>query len=82
MTEGCLSMPGIFEKVLRYPEVVVSFLNGRAEPQLVQFDGLEAHCAQHEMDHQEGQLFTNKFGPVKRDLLKRKMQKRLKKDRK
>lgn len=81
MEEGCLSAPGIFEEVLRYPEVVVSYLTPEGETKLVQFDELEAHCAQHEMEHAEGQLFVQKFGPVKRDQLKRKMQKHLRRTR-
>lgn len=78
MTEGCLSLPGVFEEVLRFSEVVISFQNHLGEVLKHQLGGLEAQCAQHEYDHLDGLLMTDDLGPVKRDIVKRKIAKELK----
>jgi len=78
--EGCLSLPGIVERVRRYRQVVVegdditSVEMGRRRWDL---EGIEAQCAQHEIDHLDGKLFSDGFKPVKRDITKRKVQKAL-----
>lgn len=77
--EGCLSIPGVFDQVLRFPQVQIRAVDWSTGPESKLFDlyGLEAQCAQHEIEHFEGMLFVQKFGRVKQDILKRKMQKHL-----
>lgn len=73
--EGCLSIPGVVEKVLRFPEVIITAQDLSGEESRWQFEGIEAQCAQHEAEHLDGLLFIDSFGPVKRGLLKKKVQK-------
>ncbi len=67
--EGCLSLPEILEEVTRPARVTVRYLDpdGRAEE--VGFDGLEAVCVQHEIDHLDGRLIIDYVGAVKRRLI-------------
>lgn len=76
--EGCLSFPDIFVKVSRPQRVVVRAqdLNGN-EFKLDVMD-LEARCVEHETDHLDGELFIEYLSPLKRDLVKRKIKKRIK----
>ena len=75
--EGCLSFPGVFVQVKRPQRVVVRAqdLNGGS------FDldvlDLEARCVSHETDHLDGDLFIEYLSPLKRDLLKRRIKKRI-----
>jgi peptide deformylase len=82
MDEGCLSVPGIFEKVRRAEKVTVSALNREGEVYRLDADGLLAVCIQHEMDHLEGKLFVDYLSPLKRHRAKKKLEKerRLKAD--
>lgn len=75
--EGCLSVPGVYEKVLRYPEIIIRATNIHKETELRLFQlyGLEAQCAAHEIEHLDGKLFVDSFGRVKKDIIKRKVQK-------
>ena len=75
--EGCLSFPDIFFKVKRPQRVVVRAqdING-SEFRLDVMD-LEARCVEHETDHLDGELFIEYLSPLKRDLMKRKIKKRL-----
>lgn len=74
--EGCLSIPGIVEKVKRYPNVIVEALDPETgERKHWDLGGIEAQCAQHEIEHLDGKLFADKFGAVKRDIVKRKIKK-------
>ncbi len=77
--EGCLSVPGIYEKIMRYPEIIIRAINieRETEPRLFQLQNLEAQCALHELEHLEGKMFTDGYGPVKRDIVKRKILKHL-----
>ena len=54
--EGCLSVPGIYDKVERAEHVVVRYLDLNGKTQTISSDGLLAVCLQHEMDHLEGIL--------------------------
>jgi len=76
--EGCLSFPGVFIEVKRPQRVVVRAqdLNG-TEITLDVMD-LQARCVSHETDHLDGELFINYLSPLKRDLAKRKIKKRIK----
>src|SRR5689334_14482122 len=64
--EGCLSVPGYYDKVTRAAKVTVRALNARGEPFELTTDGLLAVCIQHEMDHLEGKVFVEKLSPLKR----------------
>jgi peptide deformylase len=78
--EGCLSIPDQYADVKRPARVRMAWtdLNGRAQDE--EFDGLWATCAQHELDHLDGRLFIDHLGPIKRQLITRRMEK-LKRDR-
>jgi peptide deformylase len=73
--EGCLSVPTFFEKVKRAEHVRVKALN--KEGQSFEFDArdLLAVCVQHEMDHLEGKLFVDYISSLKRQRIKRKLEK-------
>lgn len=73
--EGCLSIPGVSERVLRFPEVIITAQDLSGEESRWQFEDIEAQCAQHEAEHLDGVLFIDKFGPVKQGLLQKKVQK-------
>jgi peptide deformylase len=71
--EGCLSVPGFFEKVTRAEHIIVSALNREGE--LFKFDArdLLAVCVQHELDHLNGKLFVDYISPLKRQRIKKKL---------
>jgi peptide deformylase len=75
MEEGCLSVPGIFEKVTRAEKVIVSALDRNGEPFELDADGLLAVCIQHELDHLEGKLFVDYLSSLKRHRAKKKLEK-------
>ena len=76
--EGCLSLPGIYDKLSRATHIRVRALGRDGEPFEMEADGLLAVCIQHEMDHLEGKLFVDYLSELKRQLIRR----RLEKDRK
>ncbi len=63
--EGCLSVPGIYEKVTRAARVVVSAQNEQGEQRKLSADGLLAVCIQHEMDHLVGRVFVERLSRLK-----------------
>jgi len=63
--EGCLSVPGVYEKVRRARRVTVRALDGAGEPFTLAAEGLLAVCIQHEMDHLEGTIFVEKLSRLK-----------------
>jgi len=71
--EGCLSIPKIHEDVVRKEKVTISYLNENFEPQVKTFTGITARVILHEYDHIEGKLFIDHIKPLKRTLLKRKL---------
>ena len=71
--EGCLSIPDIREDVNRNPTITLSYLDADFIPFTRTFDGLLARVIQHEYDHIEGILFTDKISSLKRRLLKGKL---------
>ena len=72
-SEGCLSLPDLFEDVERPKQVRMSFLDidGKQHDEL--FDGLWATCAQHELDHLNGVLFIDHLSRMKRSMMTKKM---------
>jgi peptide deformylase len=76
--EGCLSVPGYYDKVTRAARITVRAFDERGEPYTLDADGLLAVCIQHEMDHLEGQVFVEKLSPLKRARLLAKLRKKQK----
>jgi peptide deformylase len=74
--EGCLSLPGYYEKVRRASRVKVRALDERGEPFEIEAEGALAVCIQHEMDHLEGRVFVDYLSPLKRVRLTTKLRKR------
>ncbi|WGV14702.1 peptide deformylase [Fuscovulum ytuae] len=73
--EGCLSIPDQYAEVQRPAEVRVRWMGLDGKSQEEQFSGLWATCVQHEIDHLNGKLFIDYLGPLKRQLITRKMEK-------
>ena len=73
--EGCLSIPEQYAEVDRPAEVRVRWLALDGSTQEEQFAGLWATCVQHEIDHLNGKLFIDFLGPLKRQMITRKMEK-------
>lgn len=71
--EGCLSIPGIREDVSRQPDIVIEYYDEDFNLVEETYTGLNARVIQHEYDHIEGILFTDKINPLKRNLLKNKL---------
>ncbi len=63
--EGCLSVPGIFEKVTRAARITVTALDEQGRQRTVDAEGLLAVCIQHEMDHLMGRVFVEKLSQLK-----------------
>lgn len=76
--EGCLSFPGIFFDVKRPQRVVVRAYDLDGSEFSLDVMNLEARCVAHETDHLDGELFINYLSPLKRDLTKRKIKRRVK----
>lgn len=75
MDEGCLSVPGFYETVRRADWVRVRALDRRGQPFELETDGLLAVCIQHELDHLDGKLFVDYLSSLKRDRIRRKLEK-------
>ena len=71
--EGCLSIPGIREDVKRKPEITIEYYDENFELKEEQYSGLAARIIQHEYDHLEGVLFTDRINPFRRRLLNGKL---------
>ncbi|OGV74189.1 MAG: peptide deformylase [Methylophilales bacterium RIFCSPHIGHO2_02_FULL_57_10] len=75
--EGCLSVPGVYEKVQRPERVTVTALDADGQPFTLEANGLLAVCIQHEMDHLKGKVFVEYLSQLKQTYIKRKLKKRL-----
>jgi peptide deformylase len=73
--EGCLSVPGIFEKVVRAQRITVAALDAHAKRFELEAEGLIAVCIQHEMDHLEGKVFVDYLSRLKRQRILAKFKK-------
>ena len=71
--EGCLSIPKIREDVLRKPKLTIEYVDENFKKHIETYDGLIARVIQHEYDHIEGILFTDKINPFKRKLISGKL---------
>ena len=73
--EGCLSLPGIYDKLPRATSVRVKALNRDGQSFEMDAEGLLAVCIQHEMDHLEGKLFVDYLSELKRRMIRRRLEK-------
>jgi peptide deformylase len=73
--EGCLSVPGFYETVCRPRRISVNALDRDGQPVTHELDGLAAVCLQHEVDHLDGKLFVDYISPLKRQRIRRKLEK-------
>ena len=73
--EGCLSVPGIFEKISRAERVLVRYLDRDGRQQELTAEGMLAVCIQHEMDHLRGKLFVDYLSELKRTRIRSKLEK-------
>lgn len=71
--EGCLSIPGIREDIERNPIITIQYMDENFKEQTETFEGLKARIIQHEYDHIEGVLFTDKISQFKKRLLNGKL---------
>ena len=71
--EGCLSIPDLRDTVMRHAELRLRYLDEHFQPQEAVFKGLQARIIQHEYDHLNGVLFFDHLSPLKRQLLKGKL---------
>ncbi|MGR2661129.1 peptide deformylase [Chromobacterium haemolyticum] len=74
--EGCLSVPGIYDKVTRAEHVKVRALGRDGKPFELEADGLLAICIQHEIDHLDGKVFVEYLSQMKQTRIKTKLKKR------
>ncbi|MFL6549216.1 MAG: peptide deformylase [Povalibacter sp.] len=75
MEEGCLSVPGIYDKVARAERIRVRTLDRKGRQIEFDAEGLLAVCIQHEMDHLDGKLFVDYLSELKRTRIRKKLEK-------
>jgi peptide deformylase len=75
--EGCLSVPGIYEKIARAERISVRALGADGQTFTLEADGLLAVCIQHEMDHLKGRVFVEYLSRLKQTRIRAKMQKQM-----
>jgi peptide deformylase len=75
MEEGCLSVPGVYEKVQRADHIAARALDRDGNRLEFEADGLLAVCIQHEIDHLDGKLFVDYLSPLKRQRIRKKLEK-------
>ena len=73
--EGCLSVPGVYDKVERAERVTVRYLDLAGDVQTLTVDGLLAVCIQHEIDHLKGRVFVDHLSQLKQTRIKSKLAK-------
>lgn len=73
--EGCLSVPGIFADVERADRIRLAAQDVNGQAFELEAEGLLAVCIQHEMDHLQGKLFVDYLSPLKRDMVRKKLEK-------
>lgn len=71
--EGCLSIPDVREDVFRQPEITITYQDENFKTHTDSYTGIVARIIQHEYDHIEGVLFTDKLSPLKKRLIKSKL---------
>lgn len=74
--EGCLSVPGIYEKVRRAEKITIKALDEKGQPFTLEADGFLAVCLQHEVDHLRGRVFVEHLSQLKQGRIRTKLKKR------
>lgn len=74
-SEGCLSVPGYYENVVRPEKIRVNALNREGNPFELRPEGLLAVCIQHEIDHLNGKLFVDHLSGLKRQRIRKQLEK-------
>lgn len=72
-SEGCLSLPGLSENVSRVEHVRLSWVDEDFQPREQEFSGFLARVIQHEYDHLEGKVYTDRISPIRRQLISGKL---------
>lgn len=80
LEEGCLSVPGIYDKLKRAQRIRVRALGADGQPYELEAEGLKAVCIQHEMDHLDGKVFVEKLSRMKQQRILAKIRKRQRED--
>ena len=75
MEEGCLSVPGVYERVERADRIRVRAMDRQGQAFELDADGLLAVCIQHEIDHLDGKLFVDYLSQLKRQRIRKKLEK-------
>lgn len=75
LNEGCLSIPTLLEQMSRYTNLSVAYFDENGESKVTAFSGMAAQAVQHEIDHMDGVLLTDKLGPAARARLASKLAK-------
>lgn len=73
MEEGCLSIPGVHEKVPREDKIRIAYLDEELQPREEEYTGYAARVIQHEHDHLDGILFVDKVSPLRKRMIKSKL---------
>ncbi|QRN02776.1 peptide deformylase [Legionella sp. MW5194] len=73
--EGCLSVPGVYDTVVRADKVTIRALDRTGKSYEMTADGLLGECFQHEIDHLNGKLYVDLLSPLKRSMARRKLEK-------
>lgn len=71
--EGCLSIPGVSENVKRYEHVNLKWYDRNFEPHEQEFTGFASRIIQHEFDHLLGEVFTDHISPIRKQLIRNKL---------
>jgi peptide deformylase len=77
LEEGCLSVPGVFDKAPRGIKVTVRAQDETGKVREISGDGILAHCLQHEIDHLNGKLFVDYLSPLKLKMARKKLAKNI-----
>lgn len=72
-SEGCLSIPGVNESVKRYEHVILKWLDEDFKPREKEFKGFASRIIQHEFDHLCGEVFTDHISPIRKQLIRTKL---------
>jgi len=73
--EGCLSFPNLWLKVPRHNKITASYLDNAGKPCIIELEGLDARCFQHELDHLNGITFTEHVSDLKLTMARKKQRK-------
>jgi peptide deformylase len=73
--EGCLSFPNLWLKVARHNKITASYLDNTGKPCIIELEGIDARCFQHELDHLNGVTFTEYVSDLKLKMARKKQRK-------